>query len=351
MNNFKHSPTLLIALVLLGFGARIVSPQENPGNSGTVQVHMVITDQAIRDDSEVPILRPENVQVRQGKTSLKIDHLIPARGDNAALQLFILIDDTCDSSIGNSLNDIREFINAQPATTVVGVAYMSNATIQIAQNFTADHAAVAKAIRLPRGNLSAMDSPYLSLISMIKGWPEQKVRREVLMVSDGIDRLRGDRTSDRQNAPTGGRGSRNTPASMSMSTGMTTMSPDVDSASTAAQRYGVIVHGIYATGVGRAGRNAWEAQIGQSGVAKIADETGGEYFSLGTQNLLSFKPYLDRLQRILDNQYYLVFRAIPKNKAGLQRVRISTETPNFEIAAADNVWVLAANEVPSAKKE
>jgi hypothetical protein len=341
----------LVALTLLGFGARIVSSQENTATSGTVQVHMVITDQAVRDDSEIPILRPENVQVRQGKTSLKIDTVIPARGDNAALQFFVLIDDTCDTGIGNSLNDLRDFINAQPATTAIGVGYMSNATIQIAQNFTADHALAAKAIRLPRGTLSAMDSPYLSLISLIKGWPEQKVRREVLMVSDGIDRLRNNRMSSRDTAPSIGRSSRNTLPSMSTYNGMTTMSPDVDSASTAAQRYGVIVHGIYATGVGRAGRNSWEAQIGQSGVAKITDEAGGEYFALGTQNLVSFKPYLDRLQKILDNQYYLVFRAVPKNKPGLQRVNISTDAPAFEIAAADSVWVPVSNQTPPVKKE
>src|SRR5580658_2241355 len=214
MNNFRHLLTFLIAVALLGYGAHIVSSQENPGASSTVQVHMVITDEALRDDSEVPILRPENVQVKQGKTSLKVDHLIPARGDNAALQLFILIDDTCDTSIGNSLNDLRDFINAQPATTVVGVAYMSNASIQIVQNFTADHAAAAKAIRLPRGTLSTMDSPYLSLISLIKGWPEQKVRREVLMVSDGIDRLRGQGMSDIQYLPTPGRDYRARPSSM-----------------------------------------------------------------------------------------------------------------------------------------
>jgi hypothetical protein len=77
---------------------------------------------------------------------------------------------------------------------VVGVAYMSNASFQITQNFTADHALAAKAIRLPRGSSSAMDSPYLSLVSLMKGWPSQKLRREVLMVSDGIDRLRGDNT-------------------------------------------------------------------------------------------------------------------------------------------------------------
>ena len=351
MKNFRRLLGWLIALALLAFGARIVYSQEKAPASSTVQVHMVITDQAVRDDTEIPILRPENVRVRQGNTPLKIDTVIPARGDNAALQFFVLIDDTCDSSIGNSLNDLRDFMNAQPATTAIGVGYMSNATIQIVQNFTADHALAAKAIRLPRGNLSAMDSPYLSLISLIKGWPEQKVRREVLMVSDGIDRLRNERMSNRQTAPSASRTSRNTMPSMSMSTGMTTMSPDVDSASSAAQRYGVIVHGIYATGVGRAGRNSWEAQIGQSGVAKITDEAGGEYFSLGTQNLVSFKPYLDRLQRILDNQYYLVFRAIPRSKAGLQRVNISTDAPAFEIAAADAVWVPVANQAAPVKKD
>jgi hypothetical protein len=351
MNTFRHLLAFLIAVALLGFGASIVFSQENPGASSTVQVHMVITDEALRDDSEVPILRPENVQVKQGKPSLKVDHLIPARGDNAALQLFILIDDTCDTSIGNSLNDLRDFINAQPATTVVGVAYMSNATIQVTQNFTADHAAAANAIRLPRGSVSSMDSPYLSLISLIKGWPEQKIRREVLMVSDGIDRLRSDPTGRGAYSPSYGRATRAPVPTASMSTGMTTISPDADTASTTAQRYGVIVHGIYATGVGRMGRNAWEAQIGQGGVGKITDESGGEYYSLGTQNLVSFKPYLDRLQRVLDNQYYLVFGAVPRNKAGLQRVRISTDASGFEIAAADNVWVPAANEAAGSKKD
>jgi len=101
MKNFRCLLGWLIALGLLAFGARIVYSQEKAPASGTVQVHMVITDQAVRDDSEIPILRPENLQVRQGNTLLKIDTVIPARGDNAALQFFVLIDDTCDSSIGN----------------------------------------------------------------------------------------------------------------------------------------------------------------------------------------------------------------------------------------------------------
>lgn len=99
------------------------------------------------------------------------------------------------------------------------------------------------------------------------------------------------------------------------------------------------MHSIYATGIGRLGRNSWEAQLGQGCIAKIASETGGEYFALGTQNAVSFKPYLERLQKILDNQYFLVFQANPGKKSNLQRVSIATNAPNVEIASADNVWV------------
>jgi hypothetical protein len=185
-----------------------------------------------------------------------------------------------------------------------------------------------------------MDSPYLSLISLVKGWPQQKLRREVLIISDGIDRLRGDTTGDIGPSPfpSRGLGGRAT----TMPTTMPTISSDADTASTISQRYGVIVHSIYATGVGRLGRNSWEAQLGQGGIAKITDETGGEYFGLGTQNAVSFKPYLDRLQKIFDNQYFLVFQVTPRKKEGLQRVRISTEAANADIASANNVWVPAA---------
>jgi hypothetical protein len=320
----------------MAIGVKVAYSQAKP-TSGTVQVHLVITDQAVSDDSEVPALTAENVQVKQGKNALKVDQVIPAKDDNGALQLFILIDETCDAGIGNNLNDLRDFINAQPATTMVGIAYMSNATVQVTQNLTVDHAAASKAIRLPRGNLSTMDSPYLSLISLVKSWPQSKVRREVLMVTDGIDRLRGERSASGFSSA-GGSERMPGPAAATMPT----ISIDADTASTASQRSGVIVHSVYSPGVGRRGRNAWEAQLGQSGVAKIADETGGEYFALGTQNPVSFKPYLDRLQRIFNNQYFLVFQAAPKKKDGLQRVSVSTTAPNVDIGAADNVWVPAS---------
>ena len=329
MKNYKAVLGLLGALCALTFSAPIMDSQEK-STQGTVQVHLVITNEAQRGD-EVPTLQQGDVKVKQGKSFLKVEQLIPAQGDNATLQLFILIDDTLGSGVGNNLNDIRDFINAQSASTVIAVGYMSNAAVNVVQNFTADHALAVKALRLPRGGLSTMDSPYLSLISLVKGWPQQNVRREVLMVTDGLDRLRGEQPAPSRLGPSFG------PVYHSMPI----MSPDANSASEISQRYNVLVYSLYAVGVGRTARSSWDLQTGLSGLTKLANETGGDCFSLGTSSLVSFKPYLDRLQKMFDNQYYVVFQATPKGKGGLQRVNVTTEVSNAEIAAPDNVWVAA----------
>ena len=322
----------LAVLCALTLGGRFVNAQEKAAPN-VVQVHVVITNTGLQSDHELPRLKQDEIKVRQGRTNLQVTQLIPAQGDNAALQLMILIDDTLNiSAVGNNLNDIRELIKAQPPSTVVGVGYMSNAGVNMLQNFTADHEAAAKAVRLPRGGLSAMDSPYLSLISLVRGWPQQNVRRVVLMVSDGIDRLRGETPRPNQLGPNFG------PVFHSMPT----ISTDATSASEISQRFNVLVFAIYSPGVGRAGRSSWDLQLGLSGLCKIAQETGGECYSLGTSALVSFKPYLEQFQKALDNQYYLVFLATPRNRAGLQRIRIETEVSNSEILAPDNVWVEGA---------
>jgi hypothetical protein len=328
------SKTVLALFAVIGawlLNAQRAQSQEN-ATPNVAQVHVVITDAALQEDKELPPLQKEDVKVKQGKNFLQVRQLIPAQGDNAALQLMILIDDTLNTSVGNNLTDLKDFIKAQPSSTVIGVGYMSNAGVNVAQNFTSDHDLAVKAVRLPRGSFSTMDSPYLSLISLVKGWPQQNVRREVLMVTDGIDRLRGETPQASRLGPNFG------PVYHSMPT----ISVDASSASEISQRYNVLVSSIYAVGVGRAGRSSWDLQLGLSGLTKIAEETGGECFSLSTSQAVSFKPYLETLQKLLSSQYYLVFLAVPKNKAGLQRVTVQTELSNSEILAPDNVWVPAA---------
>ncbi len=287
-------------------------------SKAAVPVRMTVTA-SVPSDKRTPDISQQDIVVKQGKERLQVSEWIAAQGKYAGLDLFILIDDASDPSLGIHLDDLRKFINAQPSTTAVGVGYMRNATVQVAQNFTTDHEAAAKALRLPLGNAGAYGSPYLSVIDLMKRWPANDNRREVLMVTDGIDRAR-------RGIPTRG----------------LYINPDVDSASDVAMRTGTIIHTIYAPGVGRWHRNYWEATNGQMGIAKLSDVTGGESYFLGLQTPVSFQPYLDQLQNVLNNQYLLSFSAKPGKKGQLQNITINTEVAGIDLGSADSVWVPAA---------
>ena len=325
-------------------------------DSATVSVHLVVTAESTKDNAAPSAITEKDISVKQGKNQLQVTNWIPAQGNSAALQLFILVDDTCvTQDLGTQLNELRAFINAQPSTTLIALGYMRNATVTVVQDFTTDHDKAAKALRLPLGSLGASDSPYLSLVDILKRWPPSKVRREVIMVTDGINRIRGYenggpgyQSSLGTASPYGPRGNR---TSAFGTPTLPYISPDVDTASMAAQRLGVIVHTIYTPGVGRAGRNYWELNNGQNQIAKLSEETGGESFFLGTQAPVSFQPYLDRIQTILNSQYFLVFKAKPGKKAEMQRVKLSTEVPDVELVSADNVWVPAPSSLSKEKED
>jgi hypothetical protein len=280
-----------------------------------VPVTMTITA-GVDNGKRMPEIQKEDVVVKKGNERLQVSEWMAARGDRAGLELFILIDDASDSSLGTKLDELRKFIQAQPSTTSVGVGYMRNAVVQIVQDPTTDHALAAKALRLPLGTVGAYGSPYLSVVDLMKRWPASSNRHEVILVSDGIDRAHRGRNA--------------------------LLNPDVDVAGNFAQKTGTMIHTIYTPGVGRWHRNFWEATNGENALAKLSEATGGESYFLGLGSPVSFAPYLDQLQKALDNQYLLSFYASPDKKAGLQRVNISTEIPGVDFGAADAVWVPAA---------
>src|SRR5713101_1702792 len=300
----------LLAVAALPSGLRSAVAQEASSNG--VPVHVVVTVEP-RHGSNVPVINREDVMVYQGHDRAKVTDWLPLQGEHAGLQVFILIDDAANTSLGSQLEDIRQFINAQPSTTATGVAYMRNGTADILQNLTSEHALAAKALRLPLGDAGASGSPYFSVVDLIKLWPEGAVRREILMVSDGIDRF-------------GGGGPSN---------------PYVDSAIEEAQRAGVIIYSIYTPGVGHYGHSFWRMNWGQNYLSQISDETGGESYYLGFGAPVSFAPYLDDLSHRLTRQYLLTFLTRPERKAGFQHFKLRTEVPNAELVAADRVYVPA----------
>jgi hypothetical protein len=277
---------------------------------------MVVTVEA-KHGNTPPDITQQDVMVYEGHNRDQVTDWIPAQGEHGALELFFLIDDGASPYLGSELEDLRQFINAQPTAAKIGIAYMQNGVVEVQQNPTSDHAQAAKALRLPLGIRGADASPYFSLQDLIKRWPQSTARREVFMVSDGVDWFGGTMPQD----------------------------PYVDSAISDAQRAGVIVYDIYMPGRGHAAHSYWRWYWGQIYLSQVADETGGESYYIGfTGAPVSFSPYLEAMSQRLSRQYFLGFLAKPEKKAGMRRVRVQTEVPNAELVTASQVYVPASPE-------
>jgi hypothetical protein len=310
MNTRSVLSTVVLTLCL--FGEPFLWAQAPPGSG--IPVHTVVTAEPHKGSNPSAITQ-QDVLVTEGKEHDPVTEWIPAQGDHAALQFFILIDDGANMSLGTEMEALRKFILAQPPTTEVGLAYMENGTAQIAQNLTADHEAVAKALHLPNGIAGINGSPYFSLSDLVKRWPSGALRREVLMISDGIDRYYG--IGDFQD-------------------------PYLAATIDDALRAGIIVSAIYTPGMGHLGHDFYMTYWGQLYMARLADQTGGEAYYVGfTGAPVSFSPYLDQLANRLTHQYLLTFLAQPPKKAGLQRVKIATEVPKVDLVGPRRVWVAA----------
>lgn len=303
----------LVVFALMGCFSAVGSAwaQQTP-SAGGVPAHIVVTAEP-KHGSTVPVIKKDDVLVYEGHDRDTVTDWIPLQGDRAGLEFFILIDDESGISLGTQLEDIRQFINSQPPTTKIGVAYMQNGIARVAQNPTSDHAQAAKALRLPMGMSGAEASPYFSLSDLVKKWPETNERRAVLMVSDGIDRYYG--AGDPQD-------------------------PYLEASIDDAGKAGIIVSAIYTPGAGHFAHSYWQNYWGQFYLSELAEKTGGEAYYIGfTGAPVSFTPYLEQLNRRLQNQYLLEFLAKPPKKAGWVQIRLRTEVPDVDLISARRVWV------------
>ena len=226
----------LSLVALLGFGMAATFPLQSPrgANPPGTRARALVTAEA-RRGGEPPDLTPNDIQVFEGKDQAPVAELLPIRGEHAGLDLLILLDDGSGWRIDTQLNDIRNFINTQPKTTAIGVGYMRNGTVQFTSQFTTDHAQASKAIRIPLGETGVNGSPYFSLSDAVKKWKGGNERREVLMITDGIDRY--------------GYGS-----------GLN--DPYVNASISDAQKAGVVVFSIYTSGAGHFGHSFWRNSWG-----------------------------------------------------------------------------------------
>jgi len=278
-------------------------------------VQVVVT--AVGKKGAPPPIERSSVVVFQEKLRRPVVDWVPLKG-GPTMNLALMIDDTVGGGFGIQLDHLSNFIRALPANVRVAVVYARNGNATVAQDFTADHTAAAKAVRLPLGSPGAVDSPYLALLNLFKRWPEGGDPGEVLLVSHGIDLFRG------------------------ASSSVPGVNPDLRRAIETALRRGLVVHTLYASGSGRVQRNRFLVSNGQGCLSRLAAETGGEAFFQGYDTPVSFKPFLEQLGENFGQQYRLTFRAQPGKKASYQRLRVDAEVPGVELLAPARVYIPAA---------
>ena len=293
----KNSSTIGILFIVMCF-----SPVLGAQEIATARAIVTANTKSSEDAVTVP---RETISVLENRKLQQVTGWVPLRGERAGLQLVLLLDDSARSNLGLQLNDLRTFLTGLPASAEVAVGYMRNGTPNLVQTLTADHALAAQALRLPASTPGGNGSPYFCLSALVKNWPggNKNVRREVVMVTDGVDRYSGGRF-DPEN-------------------------PYVQAATSDAQKAGVIVYSIYYRDSGALDRNQLVTDGGQNYLTTMSAATGGKLYLEGFGNPVSFAPFLSDIQHKLQNQYELTFGS--SGKPGLQAIQVKTNQPNTRL--------------------
>jgi len=198
-----------------------------------------------------------------------------AKPQSGPIDLAVVIDNSITQHADVQLKQVGDFLQTMPQGTHVAVIYADYGGVQYAQEFTTDLAQAAKSIRIPSGFPNTANGLYDSLSTVMKKWPTDGNRRVVLLVSSGID----------------------------TDNGLSNTQPDLNMvfqhAMSEAQKDGVTVYAIYASGAGPALQNRELILNGQGCLSQLADVTGGKAFFEGMETPVSFTPYLATISRSL----------------------------------------------------
>jgi hypothetical protein len=305
VGNCKVAVVLGAWCSLLGVLAPLSAQETN-----TATAIVTVISKSAEGGTTVP---KQTMSVYENRKLQDVAGWVPLRGERSGLQLVVLLDDSSRGNLGLQLNDIRSFITGLPPNAQVAIGYMRNGTPNLVQNFTSDHAQAVKALRLPSGIPGVNGSPYFCISALVKHWPggDSNARREVIMVTDGVDRYSGGRFDPED--------------------------PYVLAATSDAQKAGVIVYSIYYRGAGHFDQNQMVTDGGQNYLTQLTGSTGGKVYLEGFGNPVSFAPFLSDIQRKLQNQYELSF--VSTAKPGLQSIRVKTSQPNTSLEFPSRVPV------------
>lgn len=308
----KVRDLLAVALSVSALGSAAIAQNDD------VQAQTVVTVMP-KHNEIVPAINAGDFKVQVNGKTAQINGVTPLRGDRAGLELAIVIDGGARNSLGRELDDIQKFVMSLPPTTKVAIAYMQNGRSVFATPLTADKAMALRGLHLPGGVPGESASPYFCISDMAKNWPsgDHSVRREAIVVTDGFDPYNPRFDPD---------------------------DPYLQTAINDSIKAGVVINSIFWHNDGFASRLARVTNTGQNLMSLVTDSTGGYYYYQGFSNPVAFAPFLDDIQRRLNNQYELSFLAPSKSaKPDVASLKVKLSTPDTRLTAPGRVFVVPGN--------
>lgn len=259
-------------------------------------------------------LEPGNLKLKVAGKSTPVLSVTRAHGEESPLELVILIDGSLRGGIGNQLDSIGSFVKEMPTGSKTAIAYMQNGRAVFGGPFSANPNEVAAELRLPSGAPGSSGSPYFCLTELAKHWPsnDTRARREVVMITDGIDNY----------------AARYDPNDMY-----------VQSSISDSIRAGLVVYSIYWSTQPPIGTQSPIALGGQSHLAQVSEATGGVSFGLGIGNPVSFDSFFQEIRERVRNQYIVTFEAPAAGKAEIVDLRVKLAAGGAKLTAPSRVLI------------
>lgn len=303
------------SLIAAAAALLLAAPGAMAQNEGQGQGQSLITVLPKSSSTPNANVSESSVQVEVDGRPAQVTRWRNYRGDQTPVELVLMIDNGARDSLGRELQEISHFIQHLPPNVKVSVAYMEYGRAALAGPLTADHAKAAKEVHLPAGVAGMNASPYFCLSDLAKHWPssDRSARREVIMISDGVDYYEPHYDPN---------------------------DPYVQNSMQDATRADLVVYAIYWRDTGRIDRTGYETNAGQNLLSQVAEATGGNLYWEGYMNPVSLAPYFDDFTRRLENQYELGFTAPLRGKPEVETLKVKVSSPDLKVTAPHQAYLV-----------
>ncbi len=239
---------------------------------------------------------------------------------NSPVELVLLIDGAARTSLSTQMSDIEKFVQTLPPNVSATIAYMQNGSADLTGPLTTDRTETLRGLRIPTGGVPGVSaSPYFCLSSLAQHWPStnRQARREVVMVTDGVDYYDGALHYDPED-------------------------PYLQAAISDAVKAQLVVYSIYWRNTGRLDQTLAATNAGENLLAQLTHATGGSDYWIGYGDPVSLQPYFEDIEHRLSNQYELGFMTPSNGKTQVDTFRLKVNAPGAKVDTPEQVLVLGS---------